>query len=89
MASHGSTIAEFFNMAEFGKLEKVKERRSFTTYELSGQTVTDRLNSASKEFSLEGGMIAEAFQKSTCRTTECEINILDKEKKVQFIARFG
>ena len=32
---------------------------------------------------------AEAFQKSTGRTTECEINILDKEKKVQFIARFG
>ena len=82
-------LVEFFNMAEFGKLEKVKERRSFTTYELSGQTVTDRLNSASKEFYLEGGMIAEAFQKSTGRTTECEINILDKEKKVQFIARFG
>lgn len=82
-------LVEFFNMAEFGKLEKVKERRSFTTYELSDQTVTDRLNSASKEFSLEGGMIAEAFQKSTGRTTECEINILDKEKKVQFIARFG
>ncbi|WP_297952091.1 YslB family protein [uncultured Lactobacillus sp.] len=82
-------LVEFFSMAEFGNLEKVKERRSHTIYELSGQTVEDRLNSDSKEFSLEGGMIAEAVQTATGRTTESEINILDKEKKVQFIARFG
>ena len=75
-------------MAEFGKLEKVKERRSSTIFELSGQTVEDRLSSDSKEFSLESGMIAEAVEKSTGRVTESEINILTKEKKVQITARF-
>lgn len=82
-------LVEFFNMAEFGKLEKVKERRSSITYELSGQTVTDRLNSDSKEFSLESGMIAETLQKETGKATESEITFLPKEHKVQIIARFG
>lgn len=81
-------VAEFFAMAEFGKLEKVKERRASITYELSGQTVIDRLNSDSKEFSIESGMLAEAVQKETGRTTETEITILEKENKVQFVARF-
>lgn len=82
-------LVEFFEMAQFGKLEKIKERRSSTTFELSGQNVEDRLNSDSKEFSLESGMIAESVQKATGRTTESEIHILDKVKKVQIIARFG
>lgn len=81
-------LVEFFNMAEFGKLEKVKERRSSTVFELSGQTIEDRLNSDSKEFSLESGMIAEAVEKATGRVTESEINILAKNKKVQITARF-
>lgn len=81
-------LADFFAMAEFGKLEKTKERRSSTTFELSGQTVEDRLDSDSKEFSLESGMIAEAVQKATGKTTESEINILPKEKKVEITARF-
>lgn len=87
--SNFEDLAEFFKMAEFGKLEKVKEKRSSTIFELSGQNIQDRLSSDSKEFSLESGMIAEAVQKSTGRTTESEINILNKEKKVQIIARFG
>ncbi|KRL91263.1 YslB family protein [Lactobacillus kalixensis] len=82
-------LVEFFNMAEFGNLVKVKERRSSITYELSGQTVEDRLNSDSKEFSLESGMIAETVQTTMDRPTECEIAILEKEKKVQLVARFG
>lgn len=82
-------LAEFFEMAEFGTLKKVKEKRASTIFELSGQTITDRLASDSKEFSLESGMIAEAVQKATGRTTESEINVLAKENKVQIIARFG
>ncbi|MDY4730191.1 MAG: DUF2507 domain-containing protein, partial [Lactobacillus amylovorus] len=34
------------------------------------------------------GMIAEAVQKATGKTTESEINILPKEKKVEITARF-
>ncbi|MBU3827869.1 MAG: YslB family protein [Candidatus Lactobacillus pullistercoris] len=82
-------LVDFFTHAEFGKLEKVKERRTSTIFELSGQTVSDRLNSDSKEFSLEAGMIAEALQEESNRTTECEIKILDKEEKVQLTATFN
>lgn len=82
-------LAEFFEMAEFGTLTKTKERRSSTTFELSGQTVTDRLNSDSREFALESGMIAEAVEKETAHPTECEITILDKQNKIQFLARFS
>lgn len=82
-------LVDFFENAEFGQLEKTKERRSSITFVLSGQTVEDRLNSDSREFSLEAGMIAEAIQKETGRTTECELNILDKEHKVELLARFS
>lgn len=82
-------LVDFFEMAEFGNLSKIKERRTSITYELSGQNVIDRLNSDSKEFALEAGMVAEALQKENNRTTECEINILDKENKVELTARFN
>lgn len=82
-------LADFFRMAKFGNLAKTKERRSSITFEISGQNIEDRLDSDSKEFSLESGMIAEAVQKETGKTTESEITILPKEKKVQIIARFG
>lgn len=81
-------LVEFFNHAEFGHLEKTKERRTAVHYILSGQTVEDRLNSDSKEFSLEAGMIAEAMQKSSGRSTECEVHVDDKNKTVELIARF-
>ena len=82
-------LVDFFHMAKFGTLVKTKERRASITFELSGQNIEDRLDSDSKEFSLESGMIAEAVQKETGKTTESEITILPKEKKVQIIARFG
>lgn len=82
-------VVDFFNMAEFGTLTQTKTRRSNITFELSGQTVADRLASDSKEFSLEAGMIAEALQKERGRSTECEIHIQAKQKKVQLVANFG
>ncbi|WP_251716834.1 YslB family protein [Lactobacillus agrestimuris] len=88
LASYDDLI-EFFEEAEFGTLELIKEKRTSITFELSGQTVIDRLNSDSKEFSIESGMIAEVVQKETGRNAESEINILDKDQKVQIIARFG
>lgn len=82
-------LEEFFQIAEFGKIVKVKEKRASVSFELSGQIVVDRLNSDSREFSLESGMIAEVVQKETGRTTECEIKILDKEQKVEILARLS
>lgn len=82
-------LEEFFQIAEFGKIVKAKEKRASISFELSGQIVIDRLNSDSREFSLESGMIAEVVQKETGRTTECEIKILDKEQKVEILARLS
>lgn len=82
-------LEEFFQIAEFGKIVKVKEKRASISFELCGQIVVDRLNSDSREFSLESGMIAEVVQKETGRTTECEIKILDKEQKVEILARLS
>ena len=82
-------LEEFFQIAEFGKIVKVKEKRASISFELSGQIVVDRLNSDSREFSLESGMIAEVVQKETGRTTECEIKIWDKEQKVEILARLS
>lgn len=82
-------LVSFFDEAEFGKLEKIKERRTYTVFLLSGQTVTDRINSDSKEFALESGMIAETVQKINGKATECEISINEKENTVQLTARFS
>lgn len=81
-------VVSFFAITEFGKLVQLKQRRSETIFELSGQSVTDRLNSDSHEFSLEAGILAEAVQKETGRTTECEQSIDEKRKSVQITAKF-
>lgn len=81
-------LAEFFDMAEFGTLKLVKERRSSLIFELSGQSVTDRLASDSKDFSLESGMIAEAVERNRGRSAEAEINVDDKHQRVEITAFF-
>ncbi|MDF7672972.1 YslB family protein [Lactobacillus sp. ESL0701] len=79
-------VNDFFAVTEFGTLTKLKEKRATILFELTGQNVVDRLNSGSHEFSLEAGIIAEAIQKETGRTTECELTIDDKKKKVTLTA---
>lgn len=81
-------LSDFFNHAQFGHIELIKQRRASASFELTGQTVLDRMNSGSAEFALEAGMIAETLQRESGRTTECELEVLDKEQKVQFTARF-
>jgi predicted hydrocarbon binding protein len=82
-------LVEFFNEAEFGQLTSLKERRTYQSFQLSGQTVSDRLNSDSREFSLESGMIAETVSKIKNKPTECELEIKDKDQAVVFTARFS
>ncbi|MDF7683619.1 YslB family protein [Lactobacillus sp. ESL0679] len=81
-------VNSFFATAEFGTLTKIKEKRTTIIFELNGQTVIDRLNSDSHEFSLEAGIVAEAMQKQNGRITECDVNIDEKKQKVQLIAQF-
>ncbi|WP_201330888.1 YslB family protein, partial [Lactobacillus nasalidis] len=68
-------LIEFFKMAEFGDLTVVKERRASIIFTLSGQPISDRLASGSREFSLESGMIAEAVEQARGRSAEAEISI--------------
>lgn len=81
-------VNSFFETTEFGTLTKIKERRTEIDFELAGQSVTDRLNSDSQEFSLEAGIIAEAVEKETGRTTECELEIDHKNNLVHIAAKF-
>ena len=50
-------------MAQFGTLKVLKDRKHTAVFELSGQVVTDRLDSQSDEFSLESGIIAECLER--------------------------
>lgn len=81
-------VNSFFETTEFGTLTKIKKRRTEIDFELAGQSVTDRLNSDSQEFSLEAGIIAEAVEKETGRTTECELEIDHKNNLVHIAAKF-
>lgn len=81
-------VVSFFAITEFGKLVQLKQRHSETVFELSGQSVTDRLNAGSREFSLEAGILAETIQKETGRTTECELKIDNQRKTIQITAKF-
>ena len=81
-------LVEFFNMAEFGQLKVVKERRASMIFSLSGQAVSDRLAIGSKEFSLESGMIAEAVEEAKQRSTEAEIAVDDKKQTVTITTFF-
>lgn len=81
-------VANFFTAAEFGNLSKTKERRNTQNFELSGQSVIDRIKSGSREFSLEAGIIAEAIQRQLDRNTECEFKINDRKNIVQLTAKF-
>ena len=81
-------VVSFFATTEFGSLEQTKTHRNEEIFKLKGQNVTDRINSGSQEFSLEAGIIAEAIEKETGRTTECEIKVDERKKEVKLIAKF-
>ena len=81
-------VVSFFATTEFGNLEKTRSHHSEEIFKLRGQNVTDRINSGSREFSLEAGIIAEAVEKETGRTTECEIKVDERKKEVKLIAKF-
>lgn len=52
----------FFEQASFGTLNRTKERRSSSTYSLSGKLVDLRLAQKGAVFSLEAGFLAEQMQ---------------------------
>ena len=71
-------LIEFFDMAQFGTLKVLKDRKHTAVFELSGQVVTDRLDSQSDEFSLESGIIAECLERQNGTPTEASATITKK-----------
>lgn len=86
--SHLDDLREFFAMAGFGELAKVKENRRQVVFRLSGQSVTDRLASDENDFALESGIIAEAVQQSKQRDAEAAFAPLKHHKGVQITVQF-
>lgn len=80
-------LPEFFDMAQFGTLKILKQKKHSALFELSGQTVSDRLDSGSEEFSLESGIIAECIEKQIQSPTEASAAINSKNHTVQITAQ--
>lgn len=80
-------LTEFFNMAEFGELELVKDKKHSTLFKLKGQSVSDRLDSDSHEFSLESGIIAECLQRRSGNVTEASATVHPREHYVEITAQ--
>lgn len=55
-------VVQFFEQASFGTLDRTKEKRSSSTYSLSGKLIDLRLAQKEPVFSLEAGFLAEQMQ---------------------------
>ncbi|MER1954117.1 MAG: YslB family protein [Desemzia incerta] len=55
-------VVLFFEQASFGTLDRTKEKRSSSTYSLSGKLIDLRLAQKEPVFSLEAGFLAEQMQ---------------------------
>ncbi|MBD5429965.1 YslB family protein [Lactobacillus sp.] len=80
-------LIDFFNMAEFGELELIKDKKHYALFKLTGQSVSDRLDSDSHEFSLESGIIAECLQRHSGKITEASATVYPKEHYVEITAQ--
>ena len=74
-------------MAEFGELELIKDKKHYALFKLTGQSVSDRLDSDSHEFSLESGIIAECLQRHSGKITEASATVYPKEHYVEITAQ--
>jgi hypothetical protein len=81
-------LTQFFAMAGFGQLEQVKETRRQVIFQLSGQSVTDRLASQNNDFALESGIVAEAVQLEKEREAEAAFSPAKHQKGVQITVQF-
>lgn len=81
-------LTQFFDMAGFGHLEKVKENRRQVVFRLSGQNVEDRLASQNNDFALESGIVAEAVQLEKDREAEAAFSPAKHQQGIQITVQF-
>lgn len=80
--SNFEDLQDFFKMANFGELTIEKKKHGNIVLSLKGQSVADRLDSDSTEFSLECGIISECLQKETGKVTEAAASVHPKDHYV-------
>lgn len=85
--SNVAELPEFFDMAQFGHLEISKEKKHSAVFILSGQNVSDRLDSGSKEFAIESGIIAECLERQNQTSTEATATPNLKNHTVEIVAQ--
>jgi predicted hydrocarbon binding protein len=78
-------IQDFFQQAGWGDLKMIKEKRREMTFELTGDSVSNRVAAQlGSEYRLEAGFLAEAIQLMKDVTCECIDEIKEKKKIIQF-----
>jgi len=78
-----------FETFHWGKLELVKDRRRTLTFHLMSDEVAERMISPfTIDYRLEAGFIAEAIEKITERTCECNESVNNRLYRVQFKVTF-
>lgn len=80
-------LPEFFSMANLGTLQLEKEKNLTYTFSLSGQTISDRIEAHSLEFSLETGIIAATIANEQKSETEATYEVNQKKHLVEIVAR--
>ena len=81
-------LPEFFRIAQFGQLKLISNRRKTVVCELSGQNVTDRIESSITEFTIESGIIAECIARENKTNAEAVANIDAKRKVVEIVVQY-
>lgn len=81
-------LQDFCQHAQLGQLELLKQKRHNATYELTGQTVTDRINSQQLEFGLEAGMLAQVVSQEVGQVAECHYTIDQKKQTATLLVQW-
>ncbi|MBM7571986.1 DUF2507 domain-containing protein [Aquibacillus albus] len=78
-------IYSFFAKAGWGNLTLIKEKRREIIFELSGESIDQRLDTEiGQEFRLEAGILSEAIEQIKSASCECIEEIKRKKHSVQF-----
>ncbi|WP_138415444.1 YslB family protein [Aquibacillus sediminis] len=83
-------IIQFFNDVGWGYLTLKKEKRKELIFELTGETITNRIDQEfDVDYRLEAGFLAQAVEQVKEKYCECIEEVNTKKKFVQFTVYFS
>lgn len=80
-------LEAFFEQLDWGSLSCTSQKAKSSTFIISGQGISDRINSCQDGFNLEAGLIAQACELENQMVTEAEAIVDDKKQIVKIITR--